>query len=360
MGIREDLFSILVKKTKELDRQVTASDMLKDKEKDESIPDPNDYGWYYGKFDDAAKQAYIEGTPWPQAERKVDVMRRIRPCPLSKEKQQTVISEMVDMFIQNDGMMPTNKQIKKNRLISEKDVDDMRWAGLIYEPDIRKLAEEKSGRKFLSPTERKRQNIQAIAVEVSSTTPKEVEKVEEVKEVNEAVEVKEVPVTNEAVGVKETPTVETAGTTEKAAETKARAPKSKKEPKAKRRYQVKTDDELWAEMRAKCYANGRVLSDAEISADEELSSPQTYYNHLGSEYKRMISLELLRRISEPKPEPASEPEPEPQPEPKLEVIQEEQPTLDPEPVVSGEERIIPIKVIVPKGIKGTINLTLEF
>ena len=315
MGIREDLFSILVEKTKKLDRQVTASDMLKDKEKDESIPDPNDYGWYYGKFDDAAKQAYIEGTPWPQAERKVDVMRRIRSCPLSKEKQQTVISEMVDMFIQNDGMMPTNKQIKKNRLISEKDVDDMRWAGLIDESDIRRRAEEKSGKRFLTPAERRRQGIAAALPE-------------EVKKMNEEEVVREIDAVKEVYEPKEV--------TEKLEESKLKEPKRRHRPHIK-----KTDEQLWAEIREKCAQAGHILSDTEINMDETLSAASTYYGHLGRNYKEAILLEDV---------PAEEVKEEP--------IEVEEPAIE-----AKEEsglREIPFKLIVPKGIKGTITLNLEF
>lgn len=323
MGIREDFMEKLVEVTKKLNRQVTASEFLEAKQDDKSLPDPNDYAFYWKDFDHAAKQAYIEGTPWPKGDKEVDVMRRIRPCALSKAKQETIIAELVDMFIENNGIMPSNRQIKHNKLIKETEVNDMRWSGLIEEPYIRKLAEEKSGRTFLSPTERRNQQKAAAAPEV---TP------EEVKKVNEETRLKQ----------------------------------------RQRRHIRKTNEELWAEIRKKCAEAGHILTDAEINADETLSAPQTYYNHLGKGYRSAIYLEKAPtpvevieekptpKITEEVPTPEEIEEPKVEPKPKVEV----KPEVKVEPVTEvkpkREMAEIPFRLIVPKGIKGTITLNLEF
>ena len=314
MGIREDLFSKLVEKTKKLGRQVIASDLLEDKKKDEGTPNPNDYAFYYGSFNEAARLAYARGTPWPKTE-EVDVaMRRKRPCPLSETKQESIISELVDMFIANGGVMPSGKQIKKNRYVKEQDVDTMRWAGLIDESDIRRRAEEKSGRKFSMSVERKQQ-------ETAVVSPEEVTKVNEEEIVREVDAVKEVEV-----------------------------PRRRHRPHIK-----KTDDQLWAEIREKSAQAGHILTDAEINADDTLSSAFTYYKHLGRDYKEAIFLEDV---------PAEDVKEEPivVEEPATEA--KEEPIVVEEPAIETEEesglREIPFKLIVPKGIKGTVTLNLEF
>lgn len=344
MGIREDLFSKLVAKTKELGRQVKFSDMLEDKKKDNRKPHPNDYAFYYGSFDEAAKQAFAWGTPWPKVEMGVDIMSRKRPCPFSKEKQEGILAELVEMFINNDGLMPSARQIKNNRYVSENEIDTMRYAGLIDEKDIRRRAEEKTGRKFLSPAERRNQQKVAVVPEVA---------LEEVGKVNEEKrKVEEVVVTEEL---------------------KKTRPKSK----PRRAYRVKTDEELWAEIRKKCAEAGHILTDAEINADETLSAPQTYYNHLGKGYKSAIYLETAplpadTKVTEEEPAPAPEvvagPEAEPMPEVVVEPEEEPAPEVKPAPKAEPALEVklesdlaeIPFKLIIPKGIKGTITLNLEF
>jgi len=308
VGIREDFMEKLVEVTKKLNRQVTASDFLEAKQDDKSLPDPNDYAFYWKDFNHAAKQAYIEGTPWPKGDKEVDVMKRVRPCSVSKAKQEQIIDEIVDLYIKNDGVMPSNRQIKHNQLIKENDVSEMRWAGLINELDIRKRAEEKSGRTFSSSTEGEHEPQKTVVV--SDVVPEEVKKVNE-EEVREAIEVaKEEVVLEESAG-----------------------------PKLKQRsYIRKTDEQLWAEIREKCKEAGHILTDAEIKADDTLSAPQTYYNRLGKGYRSAIFLET----APPSLEPEIKVGPAIEAKPKWEMTE------------------IPIKLIVPKGIKGTITLNLEF
>lgn len=54
MFTKKKLFEMLVKKTKELGRQVSFSEM----KEDPAMPDPNLYSYYYGSFSEAAREAY--------------------------------------------------------------------------------------------------------------------------------------------------------------------------------------------------------------------------------------------------------------------------------------------------------------
>ena len=76
-----------------------------------------------------------------------------------KEKQlddarvKVVLSEIVDMYAENGGIMPSSRQIKKNRYISEEEVSILRKMGKTNEDYIRKLAQEKTGRTFMTRQE---------------------------------------------------------------------------------------------------------------------------------------------------------------------------------------------------------------
>ena len=51
---REELFAMLVKKTGELGREATPADFRADP----AMPDPNEYAFAFGRFENAAKEAY--------------------------------------------------------------------------------------------------------------------------------------------------------------------------------------------------------------------------------------------------------------------------------------------------------------
>ncbi|MBR5419296.1 hypothetical protein IK110_03555 [Candidatus Saccharibacteria bacterium] len=50
----------LVELTRELGREVTPADVRERRKIDDSIPDPNQYAWWHGIFEEAAKKAYRE------------------------------------------------------------------------------------------------------------------------------------------------------------------------------------------------------------------------------------------------------------------------------------------------------------
>jgi len=48
---------------------------------------------------------------------------------LSDDRKNAVISEIVDMYVENNGAMPSARQIKKSQYISEEEVSILRRNG---------------------------------------------------------------------------------------------------------------------------------------------------------------------------------------------------------------------------------------
>lgn len=154
-SLRDELFEKLMQKTKELGRRVSFSEMRDDP----SMPEPNQFAFYFGSFANAAERAFSE---YVSAEENTknggDVtMPKRKRNPLSEELTKQIVSEIVDMYIAADGKMPGKREIKKNSYISEKQVVILRQAGELNEVIVRKLAEEKTGRKFLDANARAKQ-----------------------------------------------------------------------------------------------------------------------------------------------------------------------------------------------------------
>lgn len=154
-SLRDELFEKLMQKTKELGRRVSFSEMRDDP----SMPEPNQFAFYFGSFANAAERAFSE---YVSAEKNTknggDVaMSKRKQNPLSEELTKQIVSEIVDMYIAADGKMPGKREIKKNPYISEKQVVILRQAGELNEVIVRKLAEEKTGRKFLDANARAKQ-----------------------------------------------------------------------------------------------------------------------------------------------------------------------------------------------------------
>ena len=61
MNRKEELFQKLVDKTRELDRQVSFSEMCEDPR----MPPANEYAYYFGSFAAAASRAYQKVKPAP-------------------------------------------------------------------------------------------------------------------------------------------------------------------------------------------------------------------------------------------------------------------------------------------------------
>ena len=145
---------------------------------------------------------------------------------------------------------------------------------------------------------------------------------------------------------------------------KAQSPEPKKEPPKKEpsqqgRRKNKTDEELFNEALNKSLELGRVVFDREINEDPNMDSCSTYYRRIPG-YKKRIKAELAKReatsAKEGKPKKAAAILPatdESQQEKEADSAIVFSPQL-------GDTQEIPIRVLVPKGVKGTIQITLNF
>ena len=147
---KQDLLDVLVKKTRELGRRVTSDDMRGTLD----AIGINEYATNFGSFEEAASDAYALYKKEINPEGKSAVHLKV-PLKQDRHKKQLgpdrtnyIVDQFVDMFIENDGEMPTQRQIKKNKFFSEDEVCILRLNGEVTESKIRKLAEEKAGRKF--------------------------------------------------------------------------------------------------------------------------------------------------------------------------------------------------------------------
>lgn len=158
-------------------------------------------------------------------------------------------------------------------------------------------------------------------------------------------------------------------------------PKSTNEPKPTRASKkfTKSDEQLWADLRKKAQSLGRLPTAVEISLDRQMASPQTYYNRLGTNWRKLLAGEFGfkeqvavrgKKATLAQPEDLSNNDTaQSSPETAATVTEINGNIDEPEncasaiPVTqtSGTTELteLPIKIILPKGIKGTLQLTLE-
>lgn len=151
-----------------------------------------------------------------------------------------------------------------------------------------------------------------------------------------------------------------------------------KSTKASKKF-AKSDEQLWADLRKKAQSLGRLPTAVEISLDRQMASPQTYYNRLGTNWRKLLAGEFgfkERVATREKKATLAQPEDlsnndtaQSSPETAATVTETNGNIDEPEncasaiPVAqtSGTTELteLPIKIILPKGIKGTLQLTLE-
>lgn len=194
---REQMFKLLVMKTRELGRQVTFAEA----DGDDRLPKANDYAYYYGEFANAAEEAlrYVKyhkedenGDNNEQSPKGVVILSKKTFKPLDEGRKKAVMDELVEMFIKNGCKMPTSRMIKKNRYIKDEEVDALRRSGDFTEHKLSKLADER-----LTPEpaeELKVAEEPETAPNEQETDVSEVEVAESTPEVVEATELEEEPV----------------------------------------------------------------------------------------------------------------------------------------------------------------------
>ena len=428
---REQMFKLLVMKTRELGRQVTFAEA----DGDDRLPKANDYAYYYGEFANAAEEAlrYVKyhkedenSDNNEQSPKGVVILSKKTFKPLDEGRKKAVMDELVEMFIKNGCKMPTSRMIKKNRYIKDEEVDALRRSGDFTEHKLRKLADERlapepAEEPEIAPNE---QETDVSEVEVAESTPEVVEATELEEEPIEApatpVEVSEAldesePESTEVSELEPSEKLEADEVSEEEPvledepevvalpveepETKEEVSEMVDEKKTAIRY---TSEECIDMLREACLQAGHVLTQYEVkqlSSVGRLPVWATLQRQVGPWYtwddlfSVPFASENAERIAQERKKQAEEP---PVEEPVKEERQYETPTApeeafepedDSEETYEGEETEgtedteeeysdeeyyeeseevemieVPIKVILPKvkGIKGTVNITIEF
>lgn len=334
-SLRDELLGKLLQKTKELGRQVTFSEMQEDK----SMPDPNQFAFYYGAFSKAAETAYLmysrgeELIPFNERVKGVKIVSKKPKNELSPERRETVISEIVDMYIANDGRMPSFRQVKKNHYITVLEYDLIRADVTFNEALVQKMAEAKTGRKFLSTGERQKQ--------------------ERVKRQQLIQKMEEQRKSQKEEGIKAMNTMK------------------------KRKYVRFSDEECKAALEKACKDAEHVLDRKEVLAlAGTIPTWQILQKKVGPWYTwdelfnvPFLDEKMAAKAAELKKTHVEQLEAEKAPEEPLEANQTveigadecAEPEKEPEIIEHDDGTVeIPIKLIVPKSVKGTVKITLKF
>lgn len=282
-SLKNSLFEKLMQKTKELGRRVSFSEM----QEDPAMPNPNQYAFYYGSFDEASKMAELKMKLAGKAELKeggdLGVSKK-KQNGLGEERTKVILSEITDMYIAADGRMPSQRDIKKSRYISEKEVDTLRRSGELNEIVIRRLAEEKTGKKYLNPQERRKQ-------EVNQTHQKRLDLIVGKDNLDEAKEVEKMSENIEKV--EEAKKVEEPGRIEKP---------EKPEKELKHVYKRWTADEVKKIISEHYEANGHLPTDAWLKDSADAPSVMTVKKYLGNtreEWLKAIGVEEPEKTKSP-------------------------------------------------------------
>lgn len=159
---KEELFQVLIEKTKELGHMVSFSEMRAEF----GLSLTNDYAFYYGSFETAAREAYRIVFPKRGAK---SMSKRLKE--IERDRKEQILSEITHLFIKNGGEMPSDRQIKKDDFLSLEEVDTMKMQGNITEEIIRKLASQRTGKVY--PSIKKKSKPQAHRTSKKSQEEKE-------------------------------------------------------------------------------------------------------------------------------------------------------------------------------------------
>lgn len=347
---REALFKQLIEKTEELGRKVTFMEF----DQDENLPRANSFAYYYGSFDVAAQEAWDKvrfehniraecGTNGME----VMPMSKKKQLQMSEEREEQVINEFVKMYIDHDGEMPSTRMVKKNPYITEEEVNALRMCGELTELKVRRRAEKQSGKKFLTAEERRTQKMKALygcrgtsGAKEKQTVPKVVSASETTTETKKAE-----PVIQEVV------------------EPKMEVSKMREREHHGRGHGVSKEDVL-CDLKSLTKRLGHLPTQLEVQNVEngaQYSYP-TYVKKLGpkSDWAELLELDEAEVAAEVVEEATGEAEDtietETEVEAAVELVSKERVAVN-----TTETRTIefPVKVIVPKGIKGTVSLTFE-
>lgn len=136
---KEEMFNLLVMKTRELGRLVT----YEEAEADERLPKANNYSWHWGEYSKAAEAAWnhvkyhkVDG----EEPKGVVVLAKKGFKRLDPDREKTVMNELAEMYAKEGGKLPSSRSIKKNRYIKEEEVESIKRAGLFTEHKLEPIA----------------------------------------------------------------------------------------------------------------------------------------------------------------------------------------------------------------------------
>lgn len=136
---KEEMFNLLVMKTRELGRLVT----FEEADADERLPKANNYSWHWGEYSKAAEAAWNH-VKYHEADgeepKGVVVLAKKGFKRLDPDREKTVMNELAEMYIKEGGKLPSSRSIKKNRYIKEEEVESIKRAGLFTEHRLEQIA----------------------------------------------------------------------------------------------------------------------------------------------------------------------------------------------------------------------------
>lgn len=300
-------------------------------------------------------------------------MAKRKPKQLEESREKAVLAEIVDMYIENDGVMPSARQIKKNRYISEEEVNILRYSDKLHEWQIRKMANEKTGKEYKTSMERHKE----ASAEAAKRRKEEAERKrqEEIRRVAENLVRSEEAAKQEETVMEEKKVEEVKTTETKVAETK---------PVNQRKGVRYAEGEVEEMLRVACIEAEHILTQTEVNAlaaEGKLPRWKALNKHAGpwyfwdekfglpfaNEKQTNVAMSLKAKEAEDEAEATEEVEPEvteetsisrepkelkePKSAPEDAFLETEKPEED----VSGEVIELPFKLIVPKGIHGTFS-----
>ncbi len=353
---KEELFDLLVTKTRELGCLVTYDDMANEPRMPVGA-NVNSYSIHWGEFRKAAEAALSYTRRHDEAGNEIEpkgvmVLSKKGFKRLDPDREKTVMIELAELFVKEGGKLPPDRSIKKDRFIKAEEVEIIKRSGLFTEHKLEQYATEYHG--YVPKPKPEVVQPDPVALNEPKLEP-------------EVVANEEIPV--EPEGEQEVETME---------ETKGRTAV---------RY---TKQECEEKLRAACEEAGHILSRAEVEAlcrKGVLPGWVTLTRHLkpwdewnkkfglpwGSELTASIA-EKTRRKRMLKEEAAKAETPEPDvsvnvelEEPETEEAKSEE--ASEEEAVAGNLFEIPVQVYLPEGFNGNIvsahgklvlNLEIEF
>ena len=146
---KEELFDLLVTKTRELGRLVTYEDMVNEPRMPVGA-NANSYPTHWGTFDKAAGEALSYARRHDEAGNEIElkgvmVLSKKGFKRLDPDREKTVMIELAELYVKEGGKLPPDRSIKKDRFIKAEEVEIIKRSGLFTEHKLEQYAVEHCG-----------------------------------------------------------------------------------------------------------------------------------------------------------------------------------------------------------------------